>query len=112
MKKLLSLFIFIILVYSVYYDIKIGTLPTVSAVSVNRPIQQADAPVKKDPNQPEVKEVRVNAGDTVLTIVEQLHNGPIPVSIDQLIKDFTELNNGIKPESIQIGKVYSFPVYP
>ncbi|RLQ98211.1 hypothetical protein [Falsibacillus albus] len=110
MKKIIALFAVIILVYSVYYDINVGTLPTVSYASSSNPKNQDAAPPEDAGKKYE--EVQVSSGQTVLTVVEKLHNGPIPVPIDQVIQDFSKLNKGIKPEAIQSGKTYKFPVYP
>lgn len=53
---------------------------------------------------------QIFAGDTVISIAEKIHQGPIPVPIDQLIDDFQSLNE-ISPNEIQIGQHYKFPFY-
>ncbi|WP_102345578.1 hypothetical protein [Bacillus sp. Marseille-P3661] len=129
MRKLLVTLISIFVLYVIYYDLSVGTLsnPT-SIVLLN---SQTTAPqVESSTEEMSVKkttttentpiseqglyfqEVKVVGGATVLSIVEQIQDGPLPVSINQLVLDFEELNPNVKPESIQIGKVYKFPVYP
>ncbi|MGV3464829.1 MAG: hypothetical protein ACO1OT_05990 [Heyndrickxia sp.] len=106
MKKFVALVAAIIVLYSVYYDIKIGTIPAVSHASeVKKTPQKTTKPTT--PYQLKM----VQPGDTVLTVVEQLQKGTLSVSIEQVIHDFQKLNNGIKPEEIQIGQEYKFPVY-
>jgi hypothetical protein len=117
MKRIGTIFIILVILYSVYYDLTIGTLPNglkeVEVTTIEEPgntdhlIEETETPVTFDPFQ----EVTVEPGHTVLSIVEHLHEGPISASIQEIVFDFQELNNGIKPEEIQIGKTYLFPVY-
>ena len=116
MKRIGTLFIILVILYSTYYDLTIGTLPNgLSEVSetstelVNNPdlIEETTTNVDLDPFQ----EVMVEPGHTVLSIVEHLHEGTIKATIQEIVFDFQELNGGIKPEEIQIGKTYLFPVY-
>ncbi len=106
MKKFVALVVAIIVLYSVYYDLKIGTIPSVTHAS------EVKTPSKNTtkPTTPYEKKI-VQPGDTVLTIVEQLQKGSLSVSMDKVITDFQKLNNGIKPEEIQIGQEYKFPIY-
>lgn len=125
MKKLIGTFIFIFVLYVVYYDLTQGTLskPTSIILVESKSNTQIDRK-QKEQNEKEVAkvdhsldselhfmEVKVTAGQTVLSVVEQIHNGPLPVSISQLVTDFQLLNPDAQPEKIQIGKVYKFPVY-
>ena len=64
-----------------------------------------------NPEENNHQEVVIEPGQTVLSIVEHLHDGPYPATIQDVIYDFKELNNGIEPEDIQIGKSYLFPIY-
>ncbi|KQL53530.1 hypothetical protein AN964_08495 [Heyndrickxia shackletonii] len=106
MKKFVALIVAIIVLYSVYYDLKIGTIPAATHASEVKTPQETTA----KPTVPfQLKEVE--PGETVLTIVEQLEKGPLSVPINKVIHDFQKLNNGIKPEEIQIGQEYKFPVY-
>lgn len=101
-------------IFSIYYDLSNGTIPIAN--------EQQATPVMTTPSlteEPEMEsdsnatyiEVEVKAGDTVLTVAERIANKPIPVSITQLVEDFQVLNEGMKPEKIQVGRTYKFPLY-
>lgn len=115
MKKMIGLFVIVFISYIIYYDVTIGSLPvTTEAASDN--FQTSEEQKKKNDisnKQPTIqfKIVEVQAGDTVLSIVEKLVSGPIPVSISNVVADFKKLNSGQAPEKIQIGKKYKFPLY-
>jgi hypothetical protein len=49
-------------------------------------------------------------GDTLLSIVEK-EKGKSNHPIETIISDFQSLNEGLKPENMQIGKTYKIPVY-
>lgn len=97
MKKLLFFVGFCLVAYSIYFDINVGTLPAYSLENMD----------KKDENYYNIK---VEPGDTVLSLVEK-KEGTLPVPIDQIIEDFTLLNDGINPEEIKIGQTYRFKNY-
>ncbi|MCJ8006841.1 hypothetical protein ACFFF5_01020 [Lederbergia wuyishanensis] len=106
MKKIVAFIAISILIYSVYYDLTIGVIPRSSAAS-SKLVENQPIPVEKEP----ITSVEIKPGDTVISIIEGLQQGPLPVPISQVVLDFQELNEGIKPEQIQIGKTYQFPVY-
>ncbi len=97
MKKILLFVGFCLVAYSIYFDINIGTLPAYSSENMD----------KTDENYYNIK---VEPGDTVLSLVEK-KEGTLPVPIDQIIEDFTVLNDGINPEEIKIGQTYRFKNY-
>jgi hypothetical protein len=101
MKKLAALFLTAFILYIVYYDLKIGTLPGSIQAST----------IKETHDEISYQVWEVKPGDTVLSVVEKLTNESIPVSLSQVVDDFQALNQGVKPEEIQIGKTYKFPVY-
>lgn len=129
MIKLLFTLLFLFVTYVIYYDLSAGVLskPTSIVLLQNKENKQSENTTKaikeekSEQVQKDVKtgkeeelfyqEVKVAAGQTVLSIVEQIQGGPLPVSISQLITDFQILNPKTEPEMIQIGKVYKFPVY-
>ncbi|MFC0473511.1 hypothetical protein ACFFHM_24115 [Halalkalibacter kiskunsagensis] len=123
MKRIGTILIILVILYSTYYDLTIGTLPNglTQAVAEQKTIEQQNNSVDKDESNQNselilddlepVKEIVVEPGQTVLSIVEHLHEGPISPSIQEIVHDFQELNGGIKPEEIQIGKKYFFPLY-
>jgi hypothetical protein len=106
MKKLVSMLVLVFIIYIVYHDVTKGTLPTYTQKQPD--IQTTSSESNTDINY---KIIEVKAGDTILSIVEKDRNGPLPVSIEKLIKDFEILNPGVKAEALQIGKTYKFPVY-
>lgn len=105
MKMIGILFVSFLIMYGIYYDLTTGTLPSATA-STNA--ENAEQQVTE---QKRAQGVVVERGHTVLSIVEQLHKGPVPASIQEIIYDFKVLNNGINPEDIQYGKTYQFPLY-
>lgn len=130
MKKLLLTLLFLFITYVIYYDLSAGVLskPTSIVLLQDKESKQSENTAakavkeEKTDKQPKgvntgnekelyYQEVKVAAGQTVLSIVEQIQDGPLPVSISQLITDFQVLNPKTEPEMIQIGKVYKFPVY-
>ncbi|MBO0959485.1 hypothetical protein J1P26_07030 [Neobacillus sp. MM2021_6] len=108
MKKLFGFLFAILVLYVIYFDLTVGTLPTSNA-------KQVDVKVAADANSftsdiPSF-EAKVKPGETVISIVEHELNKPLPVSITELINDFRELNPKQSPEKIQIGSTYHFPDY-
>ncbi|MCA1058042.1 hypothetical protein LCL96_03810 [Rossellomorea aquimaris] len=120
MKRMAIFFGIIILLYSVYYDLNEGTLrllykeATVATTQpqVNANPQQPSVPAEREETSSSLPyvEMEIKPGDTVLSLVEDLLDGSIPVSIDQVISDFEELNE-VSPAKIQIGKTYKIPNY-
>ncbi|MCR8847166.1 hypothetical protein NQ095_02000 [Rossellomorea sp. SC111] len=121
MKRMAIFFGIIILLYSVYYDLNKGTLRLLykeATVATSQPLvngnqrELSEEPVNRgeDPSSLSYVEMEVKPGDTVLSLVEDLLDGSIPVSIDQVITDFEELND-VPPAKIQIGKTYKIPNY-
>ncbi|MEK3890715.1 hypothetical protein [Bacillus sp. FSL K6-3431] len=104
MKNIAALMVGLIVIYSMYHDLTVGTLPaneTADASTIEKNIIST-LPYTL---------VEMKRGETVLSILEQLSPGVLPVSIEQAVKDFTEYNNGVKPEQIQAGHTYKFPLY-
>ncbi|UAL46173.1 hypothetical protein K7887_14735 [Sutcliffiella horikoshii] len=116
MIRLFIAALILVTIYSIYYDLSSGTIPEPAApVAATVPATNTDTETESSalssPTNNLYIEVEIKAGDTVLTVAEKIANKPIPVSITQLIEDFQNLNEGITPEKIQIGKTYKFPVY-
>ncbi|WP_051291300.1 hypothetical protein [Fictibacillus gelatini] len=103
MKKFFLFCLSLLIIYTMAYDLKIGTLEPLQAKTKMAP--------KNSQEKIFYQRVKVKAGDTVLSVVEQLHQKSAPRSMAKLIRDFRLLNN-IHPEDIQIGHVYKFPIYP
>ncbi|KAA0549398.1 hypothetical protein FZW96_05665 [Bacillus sp. BGMRC 2118] len=108
MKRLLVLLCSVVVIYSIYVDLKTGTLPISIPVHANEKEINSNKHSKK--NNTTYIEVTIKPGDTVLSILEKNRKGALPVSITTVIKDFKDLNK-IEPEKIQIGKKYKIPMY-
>ncbi len=120
LKRIGLFLIVLIILYSTYYDLTIGTLPnglTKQAQAINEETEVKNQKLDNniDPNtlvhNDPYQEVVVEPGYTVLSIVEHLHQGPISPSIQEIMYDFEQLNPGTKADSLQIGKTYLFPIY-
>jgi len=106
MKKLFIIFICLLTIYVIYFDLNHGTLNVKEEPSI-----EVQASSGSNGNSSGYFEHEVKSGDTVLTIIEEKTSEALPVSIDRLIEDFKKMNDGISPEDIQVGKVYTFPDY-
>ncbi|PKG21927.1 hypothetical protein [Niallia nealsonii] len=107
MKRLATTFLVLVTIYVIYFDLSHGTLNY-----TEKPSSSPQAvPVNSNSSAFPSFDYKVKTGDTALLIIEKQLNKNIPVTIDQLIKDFKQLNNGISPEEIQSGKIYHFPDY-
>jgi hypothetical protein len=105
MKRILLFFTICFILFIIYYDVSVGTLPTAVPAAPSKTTDSVPAATVSLP----FTETTIVPGDTLLSIVENKQGG-IPVSIEQVVTDFEKLN-GIKPESMQIGKRYKIPVY-
>ncbi|WP_053364117.1 hypothetical protein [Bacillus sp. FJAT-27251] len=105
MKKLAGFLFIILLCYSVYHDFNQGSLPAAGKS------QKTETIAPKQDSLPYFKK-DIGPGDTVLSVLEDKLKGPLPVPISKAVQDFRNLNNGMEPEAIQIGKAYKFPDYP
>ncbi|MFS0822688.1 hypothetical protein [Bacillus sp. 1P02SD] len=105
MKRFFAFLAIAFTLYIIYFDVRFGTLP----VAKNETIEATEV-IAQTPNNP-YKEIKVNAGDTLLSIVEAINVGKQISSIESVIEDFEELNPTSKAELLQIGKTYKFPLY-
>ncbi|WP_051353124.1 hypothetical protein [Thalassobacillus devorans] len=116
MKKTGLFILIILLLASLYKDLTIGT--TINRSDSNDKLNTTEIP---PPPKAEIIEsplrynqkvpVKVKAGDTVLSIMEQLHNGEYYHPMKDMLDDFQQLNPGIDPSKLKIDKVYYFPLY-
>lgn len=105
MKRFFITFVILVTIYVIYIDLNEGTLSSTQK-------QEPSIEVQASPeDSSQFFEQKVQSGDTVLSIVEQYSTGSLSVSLETVIKDFQQLNDGLKPEDIQIGKTYLFPIY-
>ena len=106
--KRIFLFLFALLtIYVIYIDLTVGTLPQDETQKTEETVVTMTN-IKSSANS---FEAEVEPGETLISIVENHIEKPLPVSIDELIKDFQNLNPGLSPEKIQIGSTYEFPDY-
>lgn len=105
MKRLALILIILLVFTGIYFDLSKGSLPKKETQT-----KDPTSEVLKETTIP-FQEVTVQGGYTVLSIVEHLHEGPVPATIQQIIFDFKELNPETNPDDIQIGKTYLFPLY-
>lgn len=106
MKNFLIFIAFIIIVAGLWNDLTNGSLP--HAEKQQR--KEVKAESKDLPSVP-YEEVRVEAGDTVLSVLAALHGGRLPANIETAVADFEELNKGISSDNIRPGEHYKFPLY-
>ncbi|MBB6454291.1 regulator of sigma D [Salirhabdus euzebyi] len=118
--KLLLFFFLILFVKSIISDLTVGTAVQASPptkeehVEKNDHVQKDVSQSELDPLEEEIKpyEVvirKIQGGDTVLSIAEEL-NTKIS-SIQTLLDDFKDLNPNTDPHQIKIDETYFFPVY-
>jgi hypothetical protein len=108
MKRLFLFLLVTLILYIIYVDLSIGTIPnnqTVESVEVDSKAIQVEETVIPSFSR------TVEQGDTVLSIIETELEGAVPVPIEKIVNDFILLNKGKKPEEIQAGKSYLFPDY-
>ncbi|MFP7297617.1 hypothetical protein [Neobacillus niacini] len=107
MKRIFLFFFGLLTIYVIYIDLTAGTLPK----NESQTPEQTVATMAEPENTIAAFEAEVEPGETLISIVEGHIKKPLPVSIDDLIKDFKSLNPGETPEKIQIGVSYQFPDY-
>ncbi|WP_064091482.1 hypothetical protein [Rossellomorea aquimaris] len=118
MKRMIIFFGILILLYSVYYDLNKGTLRLLYKETATGTLDQNQEVIPAQSHENIIDtsssipfiEIEVKPGDTVLSLVEESLNDSLPVSIEQVISDFEELNE-VPPSKIQIGKTYKIPQY-
>lgn len=77
---------------------------------VHYPVQKKES-VQETALSLQYVELEVKPGDTLLSLIESQGGYPDDVSIEEMIKDFSALNEGIKPDDMQFGETYKIPVY-
>lgn len=110
MKRILLPIFGLLILYVIYIDLTAGTLPSIQSEKMEVKEVTAKVMENQETGLPAF-EAEVEPGETLISIVENNIDKPLPVSIDKLIKDFQSLNPGQTPEKIQIGKTYQFPDY-
>jgi hypothetical protein len=104
MKRLVGVLVTVLILYSIYYDLRYGTLP--AAIHEQKPEVETI-----DTGEMPYFEKTIENGDTVLTIIENQLGQSLPVPISVVVTDFKKLNQDLPPQQIQPGKTYKFPNY-
>ncbi|MGY0692905.1 hypothetical protein ACW2QC_08950 [Virgibacillus sp. FSP13] len=104
-KSGIYLFIILIIV-SIYTDLTNGSLLPSNNNTI--PEKQTES---TNTRKFEIMKVKVRAGDTVLSIVEEINDSLPAFDINQIFEDF-QLINHTDPHKLIIGGYYYFPIYP
>ncbi|MGE7182892.1 hypothetical protein ACQKKK_02580 [Peribacillus sp. NPDC006672] len=109
MKRLLLFISFCFTLFIIYFDLTTGTLPVSHPPATTG---EPTVPASQSATAPSAayKEITMKPGDTLLSIIETEKVGSNQ-PIETIISDFQSLNEGLKPENMQIGKTYKIPVY-
>ncbi|GAA0602316.1 hypothetical protein GCM10009001_19060 [Virgibacillus siamensis] len=101
-----GLFILALLfIMSTYKDLTVGTMDDSSHSARNQVTSTTST-------HSQAAHIKVQEGETVLSIVEQLNQESVQtIDIDQILDDFKRLNPDAKPLKIKAGKYYYFPLY-
>ncbi|MFC4618007.1 hypothetical protein ACFO4N_04605 [Camelliibacillus cellulosilyticus] len=105
MKKLIILALFALVGWTCFYDLTKGTLSLIGTPGTSL----AESESTQSETTIPYKSVKINPGDTVLSIQERL-NPMVDINIQKILDDFRRLNH-IDPNTIEIGRSYRFPIY-
>ncbi|WP_188453643.1 hypothetical protein [Virgibacillus oceani] len=94
--------IILLLIVSVYKDLTSGSFE-----SDEKKIQFNTDQVSK---KYKVIKVKVQSGDTVLSIMEEVNNNSKSLDITKLLSDFNAIND-VDPHNLRVGHYYYFPLY-
>lgn len=121
MKKWIWVASILLVAVAVYYDLSRGSLP-VEGSFINEEPTTADSVEQDEADHVEetaplpdriidTVAIEVESGQTLLTILEQLHEEAIVISIEDIKQDFETLNDGTEYEQLKAGDIYTFPIY-
>ncbi|UFT97795.1 hypothetical protein KO561_11265 [Radiobacillus kanasensis] len=117
LKKLALTALIILFLISIMKDLTEGVVFTDNQATVADQIEekkQEESPSKKEKANPQklkAVERKVEPGDTVLSIVEEINQLNEGISIQKIQDDFKILNPGSDPNNIQVDTSYLFPIY-
>jgi len=104
-KRILFYFILILLLISIYKDLSIGS-------SINNIIIESSSPKTVNTSNFDIVQIKVDSGDTVLSIVEKVNNYQINhIDINKIITDFKQINPFVNPYHLKKNRFYFFPIY-
>ncbi|WP_099158522.1 hypothetical protein [Virgibacillus ndiopensis] len=95
--------VILLLIISVYKDLTSGTQ---ESLELNKPIE-----IEQTSKKYKVVKVKVQSGDTVLSIMEEVNNNNKTLDITKILSDFKAINNEVSPHELKVGNYYYFPLY-
>lgn len=99
-KFLLSILIILVLI-SIFQDL--------SNINNNHSTQKAS--VQNQQSDYSIIPIKVMPGDTVLSIIESLHQGRTKeIKVNNLLNEFRNLNPTTEPTDIRVDHIYYFPL--
>lgn len=107
LRNLLVYLILILFILSLYKDLTVGT--PLSNENKSSHVQQSN--LKDKENSLSGIQVRIQPGDTVLSITEQINHQLPAMDITQIIADFKTINPHTNPYDLQSDTIYYFPLY-
>ncbi|MBB6448862.1 hypothetical protein HNR44_000811 [Geomicrobium halophilum] len=110
MKKWIWILAIATVGFAIYYDVSRGTLPMMdvsSEVTDDLQVEETNGSLAYD----RTVDIEIEPGQSLLTVVEELHETGTPVAIETIKEDFIHLNEGQPPEQLEHGQVYTFPLY-
>ncbi|KGX87606.1 hypothetical protein N781_13010 [Pontibacillus halophilus JSM 076056 = DSM 19796] len=113
LKRLLLVAFVILFLLSIRHDLTVGVFANTTDINKEAPteVNEDNKQIEKPSNRYQSVKHTVKAGETVLSIVENLNRTGPPVTMEQMILDFESLNPTIDPHQVQVNKTYKFPVY-
>ncbi|MFB4161725.1 hypothetical protein ACE1TF_17780 [Geomicrobium sp. JSM 1781026] len=114
MKKWIWILAILAIIVAVYYDLSRGSLPVVGSeeTTVQEQVDDEEAEdLDEDVFYDDTVAIEVEPGQSLLTIIEQLHEDGYDEHVDHVKSDFEYLNDGILSDEIRAGDVYTFPIY-
>jgi len=103
LKRISLYFIILLFIMSIYKDLTAGT-----NAQIPPPVTQED---QVEDTEYSIKQIKIKSGDTVLSVIEQIHGGMEGLSIDQILTDFQTINPNADPYHLHPNTFYYFPLY-
>lgn len=105
-KKTAIVICFILFLLSIYHDL-FSKNPT----SLQNKQEEQAVSLYND-HSFEIVQVKVKAGDTVLSIIERLNKERSEeIEADKFLRDFEKLNPNVNPHQLEKNTIYYFPLY-
>lgn len=106
MRKTIITIVIILFFISIYKDLTIGT-----PISTNINQKKDNSVTAVNNNSFDIVKIKINPGDTVITVIERLNPELNSFDIELLLKDFSELNPNADPNALMVNRYYFFPKY-